>query len=207
MNIRFSKKQPKWLDSAAGLAAALGVALIVLIALIVNIGAIKIKLPLIGHYSAKVSLPTSYQGLPARLLIPDIGVDAVIESMGVAPNGDMAAPVGSTDVGWYRYGPLPGETGSAVLDGHVVGLQGEEGVFFKLNQLQAGAIIQVIDTRGKMVSFTVIRSESFDQLDQPIAVFSSSSGTHLNLITCGGDWDPVTRHYLKRLIVFADQSP
>jgi len=183
----------------------LGVVLIVLIARLADRGTV--KLPLISPHTTKVNLPTSYQGLPARILIPDIGVDAAIEYLGLTPSGDMAAPLGSTDVGWYRYGPLPGETGSAVMDGHVVGPAGEEGVFFKLNQLQAGAIIQIIDARGKMVSFTVIRSESFDQLDQPIAVFSSSSGTHLNLITCGGDWDQVTRHYLKRLVVFADQSP
>jgi sortase (surface protein transpeptidase) len=205
VNTRFSKRQLKWFGSAVGLVVVLSLVLIVLVAWLANRGVV--KLPLITHQSTKVNLPTSYQGLPARLLIPDIGVDAAIEDMGVAPNGDMAAPVGSIDVGWSRYGPLPGETGSAVMDGHVVGLAGEQGVFFKLRDLQAGAIIQVIDTRGKMVSFTVIRSESFDQLDQPIAVFSSGSGTHLNLITCGGDWDPVTRHYLQRLIVFADQTP
>jgi len=202
---RFNKRQLEWFSSAVGLAAVVGVGLIVLVGWLAHRGTV--KLPLITPHRPQLNLPASYQGLPARILIPDIGVDAAIEYLGLTTSGDMATPLGSTDVGWYRYGPLPGETGSAVMDGHVVGLAGEQGVFFKLNQLQAGAIIQIIDTRGKMVSFTVIRSESFDQLDQPIAVFSSASGTHLNLITCGGDWDPVTRHYLKRLIVFADQSP
>lgn len=149
----------------------------------------------------------SYRGLPARILIPSINVDAAVEFLGIARNGDMAVPDGSINVGWYKYGPIPGDRGSSVIAGHVVGLKGEPGVFFNLDNLQAGALVQVVDAKGQSASFTVQHTESFDQTQQPADIFSSTSGTHLNLITCTGDWDALSSHYLKRLVVFTNKTP
>ena len=49
---------------------------------------------------------------PVRLIIPAIGINAAIESLGVLPNGNLATPVQSPweDAGWYDLGPRPGET-------------------------------------------------------------------------------------------------
>src|SRR5258707_10909970 len=57
----------------------------------------------------------------ARLLIPAIGVNAPIESVGVQPNGAMDTPRQSSwrDVGLYTGGPRPGGRGRAVIAGQL----------------------------------------------------------------------------------------
>jgi LPXTG-site transpeptidase (sortase) family protein len=152
-------------------------------------------------------VPETVRGLPTRLKIPAIDVDAPVEYIGKTAKGDMAVPSGHIAVGWYKYGPLPGDTGSSVIAGHIVGLTGERGVFFHLDKLQTGDILQIADAKGSVASFTVRQTKTYDQTQQPSEVFNSSSGTHLNLITCAGDWDAAHRNYLKRLVVFADKIP
>jgi hypothetical protein len=56
---------------------------------------------------------------PVRLTVPALGVDAPLDPVGVAPDGQMALPDDVDRVGWYRFGPAPGAAGSAVLAGHV----------------------------------------------------------------------------------------
>src|SRR5260370_365472 len=58
--------------------------------------------------------------IPKRLIISAIGINALIESVGVRSDGDLATPTHNPwdDVGWYSLGPHPGERGSAVIDGH-----------------------------------------------------------------------------------------
>ena len=154
-----------------------------------------------------LSVKKNYRGLPVRLQIPAINVDTAVEYMGNTVNGDMAVPQNSVDVGWYKYGSLPGDAGTAVVAGHVIGLYGQQGVFFHLDELQVGDVLQVIDSKGQIASFTVSQIKTYDQTQQLPQVFNSASGTHLNLITCAGDWDAASRHYLQRLVVFADKSP
>jgi LPXTG-site transpeptidase (sortase) family protein len=148
----------------------------------------------------------SYRGLPVELKIPAINVDTQIEYMGNSSNGDMAVPNSLVDVGWYKYGPLPGDAGSAVIAGHVVGFNGETGVFGQLDKLKEGDIVLVIDGGGQTASCTVRRTKIYDPVEHHDEVFNSVSGIHLNLITCFGDWDASHLHYLKRLVVFADSS-
>jgi hypothetical protein len=50
--------------------------------------------------------------LPARLRIPSLSIDARVESVGVKENGAMQNPSNFVNVGWYRYGALPGEAGN-----------------------------------------------------------------------------------------------
>src|SRR6185437_12791823 len=49
--------------------------------------------------------------LPVRVRIPRIGVDAPIETVGLEANGTMGTPQSFSDVGWYGYGPTPGQAG------------------------------------------------------------------------------------------------
>jgi LPXTG-site transpeptidase (sortase) family protein len=168
--------------------------------------------------SAKTAIPETipiikpiktenYRGLPVRLKIPAIGVDTAVEYMGDTTGGDMAVPSNLVNVGWYKYGSIPGETGSAVIAGHVVGFKDEPGVFKKLDKLKTGDILLVVDAKGQSASFTVRGTKTYDPKQQHDEVFNSVSGAHLNLITCAGDWDSSHQHYLKRLVVFADSSP
>src|SRR3989344_3208023 len=59
-------------------------------------------------------------GTPARLRIASAEIDAPVIRVGLDATGAMAVPDGSSNnVGWYKDGPKPGETGTAVLDAHV----------------------------------------------------------------------------------------
>jgi sortase (surface protein transpeptidase) len=81
--------------------------------------------------------------VPSRLIIPAIKVDAAIQNVGLGKSGNMAVPSNYTDVGWYRYGPTPGQVGSAVIDGHVDNGFGLEAVFKNVSALEPGDDIYV----------------------------------------------------------------
>jgi LPXTG-site transpeptidase (sortase) family protein len=116
----------------------------------------------------------------------------------------MKAPGDITEVGWYKYGPLPGNTGSAVLAGHVNGPNGRPGVFSKLNTLQVGDEFTVIDSTQQDTKFVVRATRTYSQDEQPIEVFADQVGARLNLITCTGSWDKEQRRYSERLVVFTE---
>jgi sortase A len=145
-------------------------------------------------------------GIPVRLQISAINVDTAIEYTGLTKTGDMTAPTGINNAGWYKLGTIPGNVGSAVMDGHVVGPKGEPGVFFHLDKLQPGDIVLVTYAKGQDASFTVRETKTYDGTLQPSEVFNSKDGVHLNLITCAGDWDASQHHYLKRLVIFTDKT-
>ncbi len=159
-----------------------------------------VSIPIPAGIDAKPQSQANYD-LPARLEIPKLGINANVIEMGLTVNGNMDAPGNMQDVGWYKLGPMPGELGSAVIDGHLgVGVRG---VFADLHKLEAGDKITVLDKIGQRISFVVSRKEIYDRLARPEEVFVSSDGVHLNLITCSGDWN---KKYgtPDRLVIFAD---
>lgn len=147
---------------------------------------------------SKVSL-----GSPVRLVIPVINVDANIQHIGVTPKGEMEVPNNTTDGGWFKLGPRPGEKGSAVIGGHFNGKNGEKGVFANLYKLKVGDTLYVKDDKGVTLAFTVREKRMYDP-GYADEVFSGNTGVHLNLITCDGVWDEAKKSYSKRLVVFAD---
>jgi LPXTG-site transpeptidase (sortase) family protein len=145
-------------------------------------------------------------GPPVRLVIPAIKVDAKIRAMGLTKNGSMEAPPNVADTGWYKYGPHPGNSGSAVLDGHVTGLKGEPGAFSNLGKLKKGDGVTVIDEKGQSMAFIVQETRTYSQNEQAPEVFSGSQGARLNLITCTGSWDKTKHLFSKRLVVFTQRA-
>ena len=145
----------------------------------------------------------SRSGLPARLKIPSIKVDATIKYVGLTPEGAMGSPKDPNDVAWFNLGPRPGEKGSAVIAGHS-GYKVGEVAFDNLNKLRKGDKLYIEDDKGKSSSFVVQESRVYDAEAYAPEVFASDNGTHLNLITCFGVWDKSKKNYTKRLVVFAD---
>lgn len=147
-------------------------------------------------------------GLPMRLKIPSIRVDAMIDQLGLMTNGDMQAPAGPKTVGWYRFGPRPGAIGSAVVDGHYgIWENGERSVFDELAKLKKGDEIYIEDDKGVVTTFVVRESRNFDPEANTTDVFKSNDGlAHLNLITCDGVWNTAAKSYDKRLVVFTDKQ-
>ncbi|MBA3723692.1 MAG: class F sortase [Candidatus Levybacteria bacterium] len=148
---------------------------------------------------------TEKPGFPVRIKIPKINVDTNIENVGVTATGDMEVPTDTLDAGWFALGPRPGERGSAVISGHVSGVDGKAGVFVDLYKLKEGDRFYVEDDRGVMITFIVRKSRLYDP-GYAEDVFSQSDSAHVNLITCDGVWDEAKKSYTKRLVIFADNS-
>lgn len=145
----------------------------------------------------------SILGHPSRLVIPVLNINATIEELGITTDGEMDVPSSILDVGWYQYGPRPGESGSAVVAGHLDGKNGELGVFSNLSELKPGDNLFVEDSRGVSAAFMVRESRTYDPGYAP-EVFDGSGSARLNLVTCDGHWNKNSKSYSKRLIVFAD---
>ncbi len=60
--------------------------------------------------------------------------------------------------------------------------------------------------REQSVKFVVTEIRRYNSEAAPREVFASSSGTHLNLITCEGEWDYQRNTYTERLVVFTDKQ-
>ncbi|MDB5244143.1 MAG: peptidase family protein [Parcubacteria group bacterium] len=144
---------------------------------------------------------------PIRLTIPKINIDTHIEAVGVTASGAMDAPTGPIHVGWYKFGTRPGDIGSAVIDGHSGWKDGIPAVFDKLATLEKGDKVTVEDDAGAQTTFIVREMRTYDASGDASLVFNSNDGKgHLNLITCEGYWDPVTKSSSKRLVVFTDEQ-
>lgn len=141
---------------------------------------------------------------PQTLFIPKLGVTAAIQHVGLTKSGNMAVPSNYTDVGWYELGAAPGEEGNAVIAGHLDTGFGLPAVFIDLDELAPGDVIIVRDDSGDEAQFVVERLATYDYTDAPMEeIFGTSTEARLNLITCDGVWDPASKTYSKRLVVFA----
>jgi LPXTG-site transpeptidase (sortase) family protein len=146
-------------------------------------------------------------GLPVRLRIPSINVDAPVEQTGVASDGAMDAPKGPDSVAWFNLGPRPGERGSAVIAGHYGWKDNIPAAFDTISDLQKGDELFVEDDTGTTTVFVVRESRLYDPNADASNVFSSSDGkAHLNLVTCDGAWNKDQKSYSKRLVVFTDKE-
>lgn len=137
--------------------------------------------------------------------IPAIGVVAPVIRLGGSRFGKISVPSFSQvwDVGWYRYGAVPGSPGNAVLLGHVDTYSGPA-VFYDLYQLLPGEEILVNVGGNDLRQFTVRWVHEVAKTAFPAGmVFGRTRDRHLWLITCGGAFDYYTRSYLSNIVVYA----
>jgi sortase (surface protein transpeptidase) len=147
--------------------------------------------------------PPANVGTPVRLRIPSIGVDAAIEPVTTDADGNMDTPKDPWDTAWYAPGPRPGQIGNAAIAGHVDYHNIGEVVFWDLNKLVPGDEVFVDTDDGKTLRFVVTDSTYYEPDNAPLErIFGQTNIPNLNLITCGGTFDPATREYDHRLVVF-----
>lgn len=140
---------------------------------------------------------------PAFVRIPSIGVHAAIEQAGLTPERRMENPTTWDSVAWYRHGASPGESGSAVLAGHLDSDTGTA-VFWDLHTLKPGDTVDVTDVHGDVRTFTVTRNETFDAASVPMEeLFSADGAPRIVLVTCEGSWS-AAGGYDERQVVFAE---
>lgn len=159
------------------------------------------KTPLVSEY------PEIVVTEPTRLEIPAINVDAEFEYVGLDTKRNMDVPKAAENVGWYNLGPKPGDTGSAVIAGHLDDPEGNPAVFWDLIKLKPGDEIKVTDKTGNVRSFIVKEIKSYETDKFPLEeVFADASGKKLNLITCEGIFDKTAKSYSRRTVAYAEIS-
>lgn len=161
--------------------------------------------PLADHSSYdRVNNARAQAPNPAVIRIPRINVEAPIIPLGLNDDGTIEVPDQPEEAGWWLGGPEPGETGPAVILGHVDSQEEGPAVFFYLRYLEAGDEIHIDRVDGSTVSYVVEFSESHDKDAFPTdAVYGPTEQPTLRLVTCGGDFDFDVRTYEENLVVFA----
>ena len=142
---------------------------------------------------------------PVELVIPSIGVrSAAFVGLGKQPDGSLEVPADFGRPGWFTDGPAPGQFGPAVIAGHVDSKNGP-GLFYRLGALRPGAIVVVRRADGVPARFTVDKVERYAKNRFPtVAVYGDANHrSELRLITCGGNFDSSTGHYLDNVVAYA----
>lgn len=143
------------------------------------------------------------ENLPKRFEIPKLGISTNIQLVGLNSAGDMDVPNNNSDVVWFHLGTKPGETGSAVIAGHLDSKYGKPAVFWNLKNLTKGDAVYVLDSNGEKKKFEVMYAEKYDSDQAPMEkIFGADNGAFLNLITCNGVWDKSEKNYNERLVVY-----
>lgn len=146
--------------------------------------------------------PLSESPVPVRLTIDALGVDVPVRPVGVEPDGQLEIP-DETEVGWYRLGAAPGETGASVLAGHV-NWNRVDGPFVRLVQLEPGAAVTVTLADGSARRYQVVERQQYGKTALPAERIWTTAGPEtLVLITCGGSFNPDIRRYRDNIVVYA----
>jgi sortase (surface protein transpeptidase) len=125
--------------------------------------------------------------------------------VGVSPDGQMALPEDVDRVGWYRFGPAPGEDGSAVLAGHVDHREQGLGALAPLRTTEAGDVVVVTDATGRESRWQVVSRELITKQALPLdSIFGREGLPRLVLVTCGGPFLPEFRSYRDNVVVVAE---
>lgn len=143
---------------------------------------------------------------PVRVVIPGRDVDVPVDPVGVASDGQMEIPPLAERGGWYRFGADPGDpAGTTVVAAHVDSVaSGGTGPFVHLVDVRPGDAVEVALADGSARTYVVAEVTRFpkDEARWP-DVFTRDGPPRLALVTCGGEFDRDTRHYVDNVLVTA----
>lgn len=152
--------------------------------------------------------PVDDRNGPSRVVIPALDVTAAVVPVGVRPDGSMDIPENVRQVGWYRFGPQPGDkVGATVLAGHVDSAKQGRGALFRMQELDVGDTIEVRAAGGSTVKYRVMAKETIVKKRLPTErLFARDGPPRLVLITCGGPFLPQLSSYRDNLVVVAEPT-
>jgi hypothetical protein len=164
------------------------------------------KPPAIRSATSSAARSTGQSGLarstPVSLRIPAIGVAISLSSLGLNPNGTVQVPTEYQQPGWFRLGPAPGQMGSAVILGHVDDKSGPA-AFYRLKSLRSGDTVDVSLANGLVAHFVVKTVATYLKTQFPSQrVYASHGFPALQLVTCGGQFNSSTGHYLSNVVAY-----
>lgn len=146
---------------------------------------------------------------PVSIAIPAIGVHSKVFDVGLNPDGTIQVPPLdnsplTNEAAWYRYSSAPGALGTSVIEGHVDSAASGPSVFYRLGALTVGQQIYITRQDHTLAVFriTAVRQYPKDQFPTS-TVYGNARYAALRLVTCGGQFDYSTGHYLSNTVVFA----
>ncbi|MFJ1971206.1 class F sortase [Streptomyces sp. NPDC087903] len=157
-----------------------------------------------GRLPAAPAAPALPPSPPDRIRIPAIHVNAPLMGLRLTPTGSLDVPPAAKKnlAGWYEAGTTPGETGTAIVAGHVDNADGPA-VFYDLGALKKGSTVEVDRRDGGVALFTVDAVEMYAAKDFPDEkVYGAAERPELRVITCGGGYSRATG-YEGNVVVFA----
>jgi hypothetical protein len=137
---------------------------------------------------------------PVQLLIPLLDVHRAVEKIGANRFGVMDMPTNSWNAGWFKWGPVPGAPGDAVIEGHA-GYPGQPMIFGKLDTLRRGDRIIVVLSDGSRRLFLVVSKKTVPAGSAPPGLADPYGPPRLTLVTCAGHFNADRYSYSSRLLV------
>lgn len=138
--------------------------------------------------------------IPILISIPELHVEATVQSVGLDEEGRMATIPSAEAIGWYKYGSIPGRGGNSILAGHR-DWKGKSGSFRNIEKLNIGDKAEITFDDGSIEAFTVISNNTYPLDAVPSIVMDLSGEERTTLITCTGHFDKKKRGYQSRAVV------
>lgn len=142
---------------------------------------------------------------PKRIDLPTINEGGCLERVGVDQNGAIAVPTNIHVAGWYVDSALPGQKGLSIIDGHINGNYTSDGIFQHLDTLKAGDEFSVTRGDDKVLKYQTVSVKTVPLDDVSAILFNQDDSieSQLNLVTCGGKYDPKIKQFDHRVVVIA----
>lgn len=161
-----------------------------------------------GSTDVGEELPRVTGTVPVEVSLPSRAVTAPVVPVSTGPRGGLVIPEPPSTVGWWSPGALVGgDSGRAVLAGHVDSRTGGLGAFAVLREMEAGEPVEVRGADGRVLRYVVTARRDFLKADLPPGLFAAGGPPGLVLITCGGRFDPDTGSYEDNIVVHAVPAP
>jgi hypothetical protein len=158
-----------------------------------------------GDHTHTIAVTTRTPDAPVRIAIASLGIDAPVVPAAIdLEQGVLAVPADIHTTGWWADGATPhSPSGSIVIAGHVDSATAGAGAFFPLKQAKAGELVVLTSADGRTKTYRVVSVSRMLKANLPTDIWSQRTTNRLFVVTCGGPFDPVTRHYRDNIVLTA----
>jgi sortase (surface protein transpeptidase) len=158
-----------------------------------------------ASWAAPASPAITMGGVPTRLSIEGLHVDAPVEAVGVAADRALDVPADPGKLGWWIGSAMPGSArGTVLIVGHVDTARDGPGALFRVETLRMGAQIQV-KAGNQTITYRTVARRSYPKQHLPKRLFRVDNPAGLALVTCGGTFQHST--YSHNVVVYAQPVP
>ena len=123
---------------------------------------------------------------PARLVVPDIGLDSAPVAVGLDERRIPIVP--RHDVGWFNGGAAPGQSSNVVFWGHVLRWKDAPDIpapFARVHELQPGAELIVVTADGTEHRYQV--TQQIQVRPEDVQYIYPTTQERVTLVSCIGD--------------------